>query len=147
MQTVRAPASWWALGALGAAAVWLVLTVAVPWPVAAAGGLLSGAVIAGGLVAAGVQVGVRDGEVVAGAAHIPLDQCGAVTALDAEQTRRVRGPEADANAFLVLRPWVDTAVRVEITDPGDPTPYWLVSTRDPTGFAAAASTARRDAAR
>ena len=147
METVRPPAVWWALGALGSGTLWLVLAVALPWEVAAAAGLLTGALVTWGLMAAGVRVGVGDGEVVAGAAHVPLRHVGAVTPLDAEQTRRARGPEADANAFLVLRPWVATAVRVEITDPADPTPYWLVSTREPQRFAAAASTARGDAAR
>jgi Protein of unknown function (DUF3093) len=94
-----------------------------------------------------VQVGVRDGEVVAGTAHVPLRHCGAVTPLDADAARRARGPEADANAFLVLRPWVPTAVRVEIVDPADPTPYWLVSTCRPERFASAASKARDDGAR
>jgi hypothetical protein len=147
VETVRPPAVWWALGALGSLTLWLVLAVALPWEVAAAAGLLTGALVTWGLVAAGVRVGVNDGEVVAGAAHVPLRHVGAVTPLDPEQTRRARGPEADANAFLVLRPWVATAVRVEITDPADPTPYWLVSTREPQRFAAAASTARGDAAR
>ena len=147
METVRPPAAWWALGALGSGTLWLVLAVALPWEVAAAAGLLTGAVVTWGLVAARVRVGVADGEVVAGAAHVPLRHVGAVTPLDADPARRARGPEADANAFLVLRPWVATAVRVEITDPADPTPYWLVSTREPQRFAAAASTARGDAAR
>lgn len=147
METVRPPATWWLLGSVVSGTVWLVLAVAVPWWSAAAVGLVIAALVTWGLVAAGVRVGVRDGEVVAGAAHVPLRHVGAVTPLDAEQTRRVRGPEADANAFLVLRPWVATAVRVEITDPDDPTPYWLVSTREPQRFAAAASTARGDAAR
>jgi hypothetical protein len=127
--------------------VWLVLAVSTPWWVLTAGGLAATALVAGGLLASGVRVGVRDGEVVAGAAHIPLDQCGEVTPLDAEAARRARGPEADANAFLVLRPWVATAVRIEILDPVDPTPYWLVSTRRPEAFATDASTARGDGAR
>ena len=53
------------------------------------------------------------------------------TALDAEETRRVAGPDADARAYLLLRPYLKRAVRVEITDPADPAPYWLVSTAPP----------------
>ena len=60
------------------------------------------------------------------AAHL-----GAAEALDAEQTRRVAGVEADARAFLLLRPYLKRAVRVEITDPADPAPYWLLGTRRP----------------
>jgi hypothetical protein len=37
----------------------------------------------------------------------------------------------------VLRPWVDGVVRVALTDPADPAPYWLVSTRRPEVLAAA----------
>ncbi|HLK95335.1 MAG TPA: DUF3093 domain-containing protein [Nocardioidaceae bacterium] len=148
METLWAPPSWWAGGALGAAAVWLVLAAATPSTVALAGALTTALLIAGGLIAAGrVRVGVQGGEIVAGAAHLPLHWVGAVTPLDADEARRVRGPGADANAFLLLRPWVATAIRVDVVDPADPTPYWLVSTRRPERFAAAVSTARGDAAR
>ena len=47
------------------------------------------------------------------------------------------GPEADARAFLLLRPYLKRAVRVEITDPADPAPYWLVSSRRPDELAGA----------
>jgi hypothetical protein len=33
--------------------------------------------------------------------------------------------------------WVDAVVRLEIIDPMDPTPYWLISTRNPEMFLAA----------
>ena len=146
MESLRAPASWWAVGVVGVGSVWTALAVAAPWWVATAGGLVTATLVAGGLLASSVRVGVRDGEVVAGAAHVPLRHCGAVTPLDADGARRARGPDADANAFLVLRPWVATAVKVEITDPADPTPYWLVSTREPERFATAAGAARGDGA-
>ena len=45
--------------------------------------------------------------------------------------------EADARAFLLLRPYVKTAVRVDLEDPADPTPYWLLSSRRPEALAAA----------
>jgi hypothetical protein len=43
---------------------------------------------------------------------------------------------------LVLPPFVPTAVRVELHDPADPTPYWLVGTRHPHHLAAAIEAAR-----
>jgi hypothetical protein len=57
--------------------------------------------------------------------------------LDAEETRRHAGVEADARAHLVLRPYVKTAVQITLDDPDDPVPYWLVSTRHPQQLAAA----------
>ncbi len=58
-------------------------------------------------------------------------------ALDADATRRLAGVEADARAYLLLRPYLKRAVRVDVTDPADPAPYWLLSTRQPDELAAA----------
>ena len=60
---------------------------------------------------------------------------GAVQALDAEGARRAAGVEADARAYLLLRPYRKRAVRVEVSDPADPTPYWLLSSRRPDDLA------------
>jgi len=148
VETLTAPLGWWALGAALVGSVWGVLAVAVPGWAAAGGGLLAATAVFCALSAAGsVRVGVRDGEVVAGRAHVPVACCGDVTPLDADAARRAGGPDADANAFLLLRPWVATAVRVDIADAHDPTPYWLVSTRHPERFAAATRTARGHEAR
>lgn len=57
--------------------------------------------------------------------------------LDAEDAYAWRTHKADARAFMLLRSYVGTAVRVEVTDPQDPTPYVFLSTRDPKGLAAA----------
>lgn len=72
-----------------------------------------------------------------GPAHLDAEHVGAVRALDAAATRAALGPQADARAWLRVRPYVRTAVMVEVDDPADPTPYWLVSTRDPHAVAAA----------
>ena len=58
-------------------------------------------------------------------------QSGEHPALDADETSRRSGTEADARAHLVLRPYVRTAVELTLDDPADPVPYWLVSTRRP----------------
>jgi hypothetical protein len=57
--------------------------------------------------------------------------------LDADAARRVRGVDADPRAFLYLRGWVPTAVRLDLNDPSDPAPYWYVSTRRPEELAVA----------
>ena len=59
----------------------------------------------------------------------------------AEQTRRVAGVEADARAYLLLRPYLKRSVKVQLIDPADPTPYWLISTRHPAELSAALSAA------
>ena len=73
----------------------------------------------------------------------PVDHVGDVVPLDAGGTRRLAGRDADARAYLLLRPYLQRAVRIGIDDPADPTPYWLVSTRRPDRLAAALRRAGR----
>jgi hypothetical protein len=132
------PFRWWVQGTMLVATLWLALVVAVPgavaWPVTGAALLLLAACF---LSYGGARIVVGNGELRAGRAHISSVYLGAAEALDAEQTRRVAGVEADARAYLLLRPYLKRAVRIEITDPADPAPYWLVSTRHPDQLAGA----------
>jgi hypothetical protein len=132
------PLRWWVQGTMLVATFWLAVVVALPpaaaWLVTA----VALALLVFPLLAYGsLRVSVADGVFTAGRARIGAEHLGAVTALDAEQTRRVAGVEADARAYLLLRPYLKRAVRVEITDPADPAPYWLVSTRHPEELAQA----------
>lgn len=132
------PLRWWVQGTMLVASLWLALVVAVPgtvaWPVTGAGLLLLTACF---LSYGGARIEVVGGQLRAGRAHIASTHLGAARALDAEETRRVAGVEADARAYLLLRPYLKRAVRVEITDPADPAPYWLLSTRHPDELAGA----------
>ena len=83
------------------------------------------------------RVRVDDGQLHVPGARIPLTHVGGVTPLDREATRRVRGPLAEPRAYVALRPWLPQSVRVQVEDPEDDTPYWLVGTRDPQALAAA----------
>ena len=81
-------------------------------------------------------VEVSGGELRAGRARIPLSELGAATGYDGEDARQQRGPALDARAHVLMRGWADGVVRVEVTDPEDPAPYWLVSTHRPRRLAA-----------
>jgi len=39
----------------------------------------------------------------------------------------VRTRDADPAAFLAIKFWVSTGVKITLKDQRDPTPYWLVS--------------------
>lgn len=132
------PLRWWVQATMLVATFWLALVVAVP-PVAAFGitAAIAALVAVGFLRYGAMPVRVADGELRAGRAHLPLAYVGEVTPLDKEQTRLMAGRDADTRAFLAMRPYVKRAVRVEVTDPADPAPYWLVSTRRPQQLAAA----------
>ena len=92
----------------------------------------------GGLVLASRgRITVADGVLHVPGARIPLDHLGGVTPLSREGTRRMRGPLAEPRAFVVTRGWLAESVRVQVEDPDDDTPYWLVGTRRPAELAAA----------
>jgi Protein of unknown function (DUF3093) len=76
-----------------------------------------------------VKVELRDGQLWVGDAHLPLEFVGEVEVLPASAKRRALGRELDPQAFVVHRGWVGPVLRVELTDPDDPTPYWLFSAR------------------
>jgi Protein of unknown function (DUF3093) len=141
------PLRWWVQGTMLVASLWLACIVAVPGAVAWTVTAIAMALLVAGLVSYGsARLEVGDDGFRAGRARIGPEHLGAAEALDAQGTRRVSGPEADARAFLLLRPYLKRAVRVEITDPADPTPYWLVGSRHPDRLAAAVTTLTRTGA-
>jgi hypothetical protein len=83
------------------------------------------------------RVRIADGMLHVPGARIPLTHVGAVTPLDREGTRRVRGPLAEPRAYVATRAWLPQSVRLQVEDPEDDTPYWVVGTRDPQALAAA----------
>jgi Protein of unknown function (DUF3093) len=89
-----------------------------------------------------VDLVIDDTRFRAGPESIELRCIGAVSPLDAEQARLLRGVRADARAPLVLRGYLPLAVRVDVRDPQQPVPYWYVSTRRPHELAAALRAAR-----
>lgn len=85
---------------------------------------------------------LADGRLDAGQASIPVAMLGTATALDAAEMRHALGPGLDVRAYLCMRGWIATGVRVDLDDPEDPTPYWLLSSRDPKALVAALEAAR-----
>jgi hypothetical protein len=141
-ERLTVPLRWWALATMFLASVLLAFLVALPAAVAFAmvGVLvvLTGALFLGYGAA---RIVVSGGELRAGTARIPVALLAEPRALDTDATRRLAGIDADARAYLVLRPYLKRSVRVQVVDPADPTPYWLVSTRHPRRLAAALSSA------
>lgn len=140
VERLTVPLRWWAQGTMMVASFWLAVAVvdALSGLAVMAITLIVALVVGGGLLSYGAaRIEVNDEELRAGRAHIAREHVGTATALDAEQSHRAAGVEADARAFLVLRPYLKRSVKVEITDPQDPAPYWLISTRHPKRLARA----------
>jgi len=85
---------------------------------------------------------VSGGRFTAGRAGIPIELLGRIDVLDADRLRAVIGPGADARAYLMLRGYIHSGLRIEVRDPADPAPYWVVTTRKPETLRAAIETAR-----
>lgn len=137
-ERLHVPLRWWVQATMFLATVWLAFTVALPpWLAWTASGAMLAAVF--GLFAwvGSSRIEVRDDVLYVGPAQISLEYLGVAEALDKDATRRVHGVDADVRAFLHTRPYISRSVKVQIEDPSDPTPYWLISTRHPRTLAAA----------
>lgn len=88
------------------------------------------------------RIRLVDGVLHVPGARLPVTALGGVTPLDREATRQVRGPLAEPLAFVATRPWLARSVRLQVEDPEDDTPYWLIGTRHPRELAAAVDAAR-----
>lgn len=137
------PVGWWVLTGLFALSLLIaVLFYLGPlWAVCA--GLLVMVVMGASFIRYGsLQIRVEPDRLWVGGANIEWEYVADVRPLDEMATRRRRGPECDARAYLVLRPYLSRAVEVTVSDEADPTPYWLISTRAPERLAAAIAARR-----
>ena len=80
---------------------------------------------------------VSESELLVGRAHIDLKYIGAVTELDSQAMRALRTRDANPMAFLGIRFWSSTGVKVVITDKADETPYWLITSNQANQLAQA----------
>jgi hypothetical protein len=80
---------------------------------------------------------VREASLSVGVASIHRSLLGAVEVIPKEQIFQERGPKLEPAAFKVFQGTVKTAVKIQIRDSEDPTPYWIVSTRKPVQLASA----------
>ncbi|KOU04052.1 membrane protein [Streptomyces sp. NRRL F-5755] len=141
-ERLTAPRSWWVIAGLIGVACALMLLPLGTLPML--GGLIGGAALAAVAVSSygSVRIRVVGDALIAGDARIPVSALGEARILDPEEAVAWRTHKADTRAFMLLRSYVRTAVRVEITDPEDPTPYAYLSTREPERLVAALAAVR-----
>jgi hypothetical protein len=75
-----------------------------------------------------LEITVTKGWLLVGPAAIERAFIHNFLALNASEYKRVRGVDGDPASYLQIRFWVNTAIKIELRDPKDRTPYWLVST-------------------
>lgn len=129
--------------------LWVIVSAAVAAPMAAlvvapidttlalVAGAVVGVAIVAFLIAGSPTVAISDGVFTAGRAHIDVPLTGEVVVLTGEEARHARGPGLQPRSWHVIRGGIDGIVIVAITDPDDPAPSWVISTRTPDRLAAA----------
>jgi hypothetical protein len=137
-ERLHLPASWWLTGTLCVLILGTTLAAGLSVVIGAAIYVVMGGLLVIGFLAWGsVTVRVTGAELAAGRARLAIDQVSEVSALDAEQTEAMRGPNADAAAFLLIRPYLANSVYVGVSGRPIDRPYLLIGTRRPTKLAAA----------
>jgi len=142
-ERLTVPAAWWGIGMFFAVS----FATAVGFWVGPAFSLLAGGASAVLVAVAltwygSVRIVVDERGLAAGNSLLEWDWLGEVTVHDATATRNRLGRDADRRAHLVMRGYVRTSIEVQVADPADPHPYWLVSTRHPRELAAAIGSQR-----
>ncbi|MEU3245555.1 DUF3093 domain-containing protein [Streptomyces sp. NPDC006875] len=141
-ERLTAPRSWWAVCFLVGFALALVFLPFGTLPLL--GGLVGGTAVSAVVASSygSVRIRVVGDSLIAGEARIPVAALGDAEILDQDEARAWRTHKADTRAFMLLRSYIPTALRVQVTDPADPTPYLYLSTREPERLRAALETAR-----
>jgi hypothetical protein len=131
--------AWWYLPAIGVAVLlgaevhmgypgvrsWIGYAITVPLAVLAL------------ITLSRTRVQVVDDELRVGDARLALRHIGRIDVVAKADKQMALGPQLDPAAFLMHRSWVGPVVRIEVTDPDDPTPYWAISVRKPARLIAA----------
>ncbi len=141
-ERLTVPALWWGLAVLLAGSMGVAVGAYVGFWWGMGVGVIALAVATAVLLSAAVVITVDGARLCVGRAMIEISYLGGCRALDQAATGDRSGPNADARAYLVLRPYIRTSVEVTVSDPADPVPYWLISTRRPAALAAAVEDAR-----
>lgn len=142
-ERLSAPASWWVIGLFFAVSFVSAVGLYAGPAVSLVASLVTAVCVAAVLVAYGNRrVQVDTDGLHAGGAVLRWSCVGDVAALDRAATDVRLGPGADPAGWLMTRGYVHEAVEVTLSDPADPHPYWLVSTRHPEDLAAAIERAR-----
>ncbi|MHC3000256.1 DUF3093 domain-containing protein [Microbacterium sp. HJ5] len=131
------PSLWVMVSAAVAAPMAALVFAPIDTTVALVIGAAVGVAVVALLIAGSPVVSVRDGELRAGRAHIPVELLGEPSVFAGEDARIQRGSALDPRAWHMLRGGIDGVVVVPVTDPDDPAPAWVVSSRTPDRLAAA----------
>lgn len=94
-------------------------------------GVVSTALIAFVMIAKSAKISISSESLEVATASIERKHISGVEVISKSEAFAARGRELDPRAWFHFQGSVETLVRVKISDPADPTPYWLFSSRRP----------------
>ena len=65
-----------------------------------------------------------------GGASIEHKYIGEVTVLSSSEVKLIRTRDANPLAYLAIRFWSSKAIKLQVSDARDKTPYWLITTKN-----------------
>ncbi|RAV31116.1 DUF3093 domain-containing protein [Corynebacterium heidelbergense] len=139
----RVPLTWWLLCAGVVAIIAWQAQMQRPWWWGAIAGVLAGAAATWMLLRLSTTriavVAQPDGQrwLHAGGAKIPARLISRALVIPPTAKQAAMGRQLDPAAYVVHHGWIPTMAMAVLDDPDDPTPYWLISTKDPDGLLAA----------
>lgn len=133
---------WWPIGLGLSAVLAFEITMGIrtlpPWlPYLVCGAVAVGVLLWLSRVEVRVVGNGADAELWAGEAHLPAEVVTRAAAVPRSAKSAALGRQLDPAAFVLHRNWVGPMALVVLDDPDDPTPYWLVSCRNPEKVLAA----------
>lgn len=87
---------------------------------------------------------VANDEISVGDTEVPLKFVSKVTVIEAKDGFEERGVRLSPAAYTRFQMGVKTMVKIELSDPDDKTPYWLISSKNPQGVVAAFEAAKKN---
>lgn len=146
-ERLRPPITWWLISAVCVLILGTELFAGFSLTVGVAVYIVLALICAATLLHwGGAVVSVQGGQLRAGRARLPLAHTGEVQPLDQAQTRAMRGPRADPNAYLLIRPYLKYSVYVQLNGADAAWPYLLICTRHPLELAEAITKSRAELA-
>lgn len=131
------PAWWVWLVTIGVSAAGILVFAPISLAAGYTAAMVLFVILAGTLIASTPAVVVTAKSFRAGRATLPLTFAGDAEAFTGDEATAERGVRLHGLAYLCIRGWISSVVRLELNDPDDRTPYWLVSTRHPAQLVAA----------
>lgn len=146
-ERLRAPISWWFISAMCVLVLGTELIAGYNLVISVAIYIVIAAVCAATLLHwGGAVVDVQAGQLRAAKVRVPVGSTGEVQPLDEAQTRAMRGPRADPDAYMLIRPYLKRSVYVELNGADAAWPYLLICTRHPLELAEAIEKSRAELA-